>query len=216
MELNAEINTKNPRADMTVEVGIGSEFQSKHRRSLDTPYEADGRMDLTPMTPGLGVELSTHVEEHHIASNDPKIEAPVEGQKYGGNSDLVYEEQYNPEIFKSDLNCTVASTMTVAILPLELEVGGGRSMGKAATLGCGTVVWLILVFVFLACFISSVALGIYCLYVEPLNEFAGYMLLGAGGGVSILLLVGGCFFWCKAREMKNRHEHGGLEIEINK
>jgi hypothetical protein len=176
MELNAKINTNSPKADMTVEVGIEGEFQSKHRRSLDTPYEADSRMDFTPMTPGLAVELSTHVEEHHVASNDPKIEAPVERQKYGGNSDLVYEEQYNPEIFKSDLDCTVASTITVAILPLELEVGGGGTMGKAATLGCGIVVWLILVYVFLACFISSIALGIYCLYAEPPNEYTGYML----------------------------------------
>jgi hypothetical protein len=176
MELNAKINTNSPRADMTVEVGISGEFQSKHRHSLDTPFEADGCMGFTPMTPGLAIELNTFVEEHHVASNDPKIEAAVEGQKYGGNSDLVYEEQYNPEIFKSDLDCTVASTITVAILPLELEVGGGRSMGKAATLGCGIVVWLILVFVFLACFITSIALGIYCLYAEPPNEFTGYML----------------------------------------
>lgn len=176
MELNAEINTTIPKTNMTVEVGIGGEFQTKHKRSLDTPFEADGRIDLAPMTPGLGVELSTHIEEHHIASNDPKLEAPVEGQKYGGNSDLVYEEQYNPELFVSDHNCTVASTMTVAILPLELEVGGGGTLGKAATLGCGSFVWLMLVLVFLTCFITSLALGIYCLYKEPINEFTGYML----------------------------------------
>ena len=48
-----EINTSNAKAEITVDVELGGEFQAKHKHSLDTPSEADGHVDLNQMDPNV-------------------------------------------------------------------------------------------------------------------------------------------------------------------